>query len=139
MSDMSSDQNQTNLNLFQIIGAYMTQMGLGELFKLTNGTPSGWLWDQITSGVDDQAVIMLNMEQTQPFKTRYGIIGELRDRAAKGEPVHVPTVSEVREYEQTTSEIFRRADAPRPVSCRDRVARRAVVGACAQHRPKCAG
>jgi hypothetical protein len=104
--------DQTNAELFNQISQYLTAMDLGGLFNMSNGVPSGWLWDQITSGVDDQAVIMTNLESTQQFQTRYGIINELRGQAATGAAVHVPTVAEVREYEQTTASSMRQAGLP---------------------------
>jgi len=111
MADQPTPQD--NMNTFTNIQNYLTSMDLGGLFTIgPDGTPGGWLWDQITSGVDDQNTILINLEQTQQFKTRYGIIGELRTRAASGEPVHVPTVAEVREYEQTVAGSMRQAGLP---------------------------
>lgn len=99
--------------LFQQIGAYLTQMGLGNLFTIgTDGTPGGWLWDQITTGFDSEATLMVAMEQTSEFQARYGIITELRQRAANGEPVVVPSIAAVREYEDTVAGIMRQAGLP---------------------------
>src|SRR6185503_17965136 len=104
-----ADNNQ----LFTNIANLLNSMDLGGLFNIdANGTPSGWLWDQITSGVADQNTIMINLENTPQFQTRYSIIPELRKRAAQGEPVHVPTVAEVREYEQTVAGSMRQAGLP---------------------------
>lgn len=107
------DPTNPNYQLYQQIAGYLNDMGLGSLFSTgADGTPGGWLWNQITSGIDDQAAIMLSLEDTEPFKTRYGIIGELRKQAAAGAAVHVPTVAEVREYEQTTRNILQAAGLP---------------------------
>ena len=93
--------------------AFLTQAGLGSLFSVgSDGTPGGWLWDQITNGIDSADALQIALEQTQEFKSRYGIIGEMRQRAAAGEPVLVPTVGQVREYEDTTAKIMRQAGLP---------------------------
>lgn len=100
-------------NTFAQLAAFLQYAGLGNLFSVgTDGTPGGWLWDQIVSGVDNADQLQIALEQTQEFKTRYGIIGELRQRAAAGEPVLVPTVGQVREYEDTTAKIMRQAGLP---------------------------
>lgn len=102
-----------NQAIFSNIASYLTQMGLGGLFTIdANGVPGGWLWQQITSGVDDQNTILINLEQTGEFKARYPIIAESRARAAAGEPVHVPTVAEVREYESSGAAVMRQAGLP---------------------------
>lgn len=98
--------------VFDTMSAYLTEAGLGDLFTVTNGVPSGWLWEQIVGGVDSTAALQAALEQTTSFKSRYGVIGEMRQRAAAGEPVHVPTVSEVRAYESTVSSMLRQAGAP---------------------------
>jgi hypothetical protein len=99
-------------NIFNQISRYLSDMDLGGLFSVTNGQPGGWLWDQITSGIDDQAVIQLNLEGTQQFQTRYGVIADVRAQAASGQAVHVPTVAQVREYEQTVASSMRQAGLP---------------------------
>lgn len=102
-----------NLQLFNQIRQYLSDMDLGSLFYVTsNGQPGGWLWDQITSGIDDQSVIQLNLEATAPFQARYGVINQIRTQAANGQAVHVPTVAEVREYEQTVAASMRQAGLP---------------------------
>lgn len=110
-----------NLALFQTIAKYLTDMGLDGLFTINTRTdnrgnkvtiPGGWLWDQITHGVNDANVIQLNLEQTPQFQQQYGIIAELRKAAVGNPAVHVPTVAEVRDYRQTVSSLFRQANLP---------------------------
>lgn len=114
---MAVDNNQ----LFHQVSQYLTDMDLGGLFTVTTRTnnrgevvtyPGGWLWDQITSGIDDQSVIQLNLENTSQFQARYGVIKDIREQAAHGTAVHVPTVAEVREYEQTVASSMRQAGLP---------------------------
>lgn len=103
----------TQLGLFQEIKSYLTDMGLSGLFNVAaDGTPSGWLWEQITSGLDNQSAIMLNLENTQQFQQRYGVIKQLRLQAQTDPSVHVPTVAQVRDYEQTVSGMMRQANVP---------------------------
>ncbi|MCB1901779.1 MAG: hypothetical protein KDH16_20985 [Rhodocyclaceae bacterium] len=99
--------------LYDQIAQYLTEMGLGDLFvNSTDGTPGGWLWDQITNGLDNEAALMISLEATPQFQQRYGIITELRQRAANGEPVTVPSVAAVREYEASVSSLMRQAGLP---------------------------
>lgn len=98
---------------FGALSAYLSQLGLGSLFALdANGQPSGWLWEQIKTGVDTADQLTLAIEATPEFQTRYGIITEMRRRAAAGEPVRVPTIGQVREYEDTVSRVMRQAGMP---------------------------
>lgn len=106
------DRNDPNVQLFNQIKQYLTDMDLGGLFTISNGQPGGWLWEQITSGIDDQSVIQLNLESTPAFTSRYGVINDIRKQAASGAAVHVPTVSQVREYEQTVAASMRQAGLP---------------------------
>lgn len=102
-----------NEQLFSMIGQYLSDADLGDLFVIgTDGTPGGWLWDQITSGIDSEAAIQIALESTSQFQQRYGIIGEIRAQAANGQAVHVPTVGQVREYEQTVTRLMRQAGLP---------------------------
>jgi hypothetical protein len=107
------DPNDPNVRLFEQIRSYLADMDLGGLFTMsTNGQPAGWLWDQISTGIDSEAALMIALEDTDQFKTRYGIIGELRQQAAQGKATHIPTVSQVREYEQTVTNSMRQAGLP---------------------------
>lgn len=106
---MMADPNET---LFAQISQYLSSMDLGGLFSMAGGKPSGWLWDQITSGIDNQAAIQISMENTTQFQQRYGVIAQIRKQAAAGEPVHVPTVAQVREYETTVASTMRQAGIP---------------------------
>lgn len=102
-----------NSAVFQSIAADLTAAGLGSLFTVSaDGTPSGWLWDQITAGNDTEAELQTALEQTQAYQSRYGIITRLRARAASGEPVHVPTMEDVRNYEVAGRELFQQAGLP---------------------------
>lgn len=101
-----------NEQLFSQIASYLTEMGLGDLFTMSGNKPGGWLWQQITSGLDNQAALLISLEDTQPFKQRYGIITELRQQAAAGKPVHVPSIAEVREYETSVTTMMRQAGLP---------------------------
>jgi hypothetical protein len=101
-----------NQQIFQDLSAWLTQAGLGGLFSFQNGKPSGWLWQQIVHGNDNQDSLTIALEQTKVFKERYGVITEMRARAAKGESVSVPTIAQVRQYEDTAASLMRQAGMP---------------------------
>lgn len=103
----------TNKVLFDAISAYLGSMDLGGLFTVgPDGKPAGWLWEQISTGIDSEAALMIQLEQTQEFKNRYGIIHELRALAREGQPVYVPSVGQVREYEQRALQMMTLAGMP---------------------------
>ena len=103
----------TTNDIFNTLGAFLDNAGLSSLFSVdSNGNPSGWLWDQITKGIDTQDELVVAIESTDAFKQRYPAIVSLRQRAAAGEPVMVPTVGQVREYEDTVSRTMRQAGLP---------------------------
>lgn len=103
----------TSQQIFNDLSSYLADLGLGNLFSVDGeGNPSGWLWDQVTQGFDTRDTLIVRLEETPQFKTRYKVINDLRQRAAQGEPVQVPTVAEVRQYEQTASQMMRQAGMP---------------------------
>jgi hypothetical protein len=110
---MAIDPASPNYQLYQAIAQYLTNMGLPGLFSTgSDGTPGGWVWNQITSGVNDANVIQINLESTPEFQAQYGIINQLRTQAQTDPSVHVPSVAEVREYRQTVSSTMRQANLP---------------------------
>lgn len=101
------------LEQFNALASYLADLGLGDLFSTTaDGTPGGWLWDQIVNGIDTEAQLVVALEATPQFQQRYGIIKELRQRAAAGEPIQVPSVGMVRQYEVQVSSMMRAAGLP---------------------------
>lgn len=99
--------------MFDNLAAYLDSLGLGSLFTVdAQGRPGGWLWDQVTGGIDSEAGLQLALEQTPVYQARYGVIGRLRTRAASGEPLIVPTVQQVREYEQSAAQLMRQTGFP---------------------------
>ena len=98
---------------FATLAAYLGQLGLGSLFSVaTDGTPSGWLYDQMINGNDSEAGILQSLEQTPVFQQRYKVIFDMRDRQAKGENVVVPTVSDVLKYESEYTQTMSQAGVP---------------------------
>lgn len=115
MFDNPMMQTQTadeSVMLYQMLASIVREYGLEDLLTLdSTGAPVGWLWDKVTSGVSE-AQFLLELEQTEPFKRRYPAITELRRQSAAGQPVRVPTVNEVRAYEQQVSTSMRLAGLP---------------------------
>jgi hypothetical protein len=105
---MDSERASAYANLKQ----YLSSRGLGSLFNQTDGVPSGWLWTQLINGVDTESELVQAIETTSEFQSRFGIIFELRKRAAAGENVYVPTVDDVISYEQSVTETLRNAGMP---------------------------
>ncbi len=100
-------------SIFADLTGFLSDLGLGDLFSVdSEGMPSGWLWDQISQGFDTRDTLIVRLEETPQFKTRYKVISDLRQRAAQGEPVQIPSVSEVRQYEQVTTQMMRQAGMP---------------------------
>lgn len=92
---------------FDELARYLQGLGLGNLFKIdANGVPSGWLFEQMQNGVESEAQLAISIEATPEFKQRYGIIDEMRQRSLAGENVVVPTVTQVREYEDRYRQVM---------------------------------
>jgi hypothetical protein len=102
-----------NKQVFNTMAVVLQNAGLGDLFTVdANGQPGGWLWNQITSGVDDEAALQLAFEQTPQFQARFPAITAMRASTAGGAPGYVPTPAEVREYESKVSATMRQAGLP---------------------------
>lgn len=98
-----------NRALFDLIATTIRDAGLDGLFSIgADGTPSGALWEQITSGVDSQAGLIAWFESTPQFQARFPAIAEARANGLG----YVPTPRDVRQYEQTAAEIMRNAGMP---------------------------
>jgi len=101
------------MDAFAMLSQFLSSIGLGALFNVdANGNPSGWLWNQIQEGTDSQERLLMALEQTPEFRQRFQIIFDLRDRAARGENVTVPSVSQVLQYEQQYKAVMSRAGVP---------------------------
>lgn len=83
--------------------------------NLTNlGLPASlaeFAWTAIQQGTPASQVL-LDLQEQPEFKKRFPAIGALRERAARGENVHVPTPGEYLDYEKTTTSLFRNAGLP---------------------------
>lgn len=101
------------MDVFSQLSAFLNSIGLGRLFTLaSDGTPSGWLWEQVQNGVSSQEELLLNLESTPEFRERFKVIFDMRDRASKGENVAVPTVTEVLTYENSYRQLMAQANVP---------------------------
>jgi hypothetical protein len=102
-----------NRALFDQMAQYLTESELGDLWTVdSSGNPGGWLWEQIVNGIDSAAVLQVRLEDTDAFKRNYGVISEMRKKAASGEAVLVPTVAQVRDYRVTVRSVLRNAGLP---------------------------
>jgi hypothetical protein len=102
-----------NRQVFNNMALILQQSGLGDLFTIdANGVPGGWLWDQITSGIDDEAALQIAFEQTPQFIQRFPAITAMRKASAGGLPGYVPTPADVREYESKVAATMRQAGLP---------------------------
>jgi len=101
------------MDAFSILANQLSQAGLGSLFYVdAQGNPSGWLWDQIKSGVDTREALQLALEQTPEFKQRFKVIFDLRERSVRGENVAVPTTEDVLKYEAQYRAVMSRSGVP---------------------------
>lgn len=103
--------------VFDSVAATLHEAGLDSLFTLSaDGTPGGWLWEQITKGVDSAAALGLALEQTDAFKARFPVIGQMRQQAATTAGTYVPSVRDVITYETEVGALLRNAGAPAKMS-----------------------
>lgn len=101
------------MDIFAQLARYLTDIGLGSLFQVdANGSPSGWLWEQIQDGADSAERLMLSLESTPEFQQRFRVIFDMRDRNVRGENITVPSVSDVLAYEQQYRTVMSRAGVP---------------------------
>jgi len=99
--------------LFATMSAYLQSLGLGALATVDSaGNPGGWLWDQITQGFDSADELMINFQQTDVFRERFGVIVEQQRRAASGLPQYVMTPDQVMQYEKRVTEAMTAAALP---------------------------
>ena len=98
---------------FATLSGYLRQIGLESLFSTNpDGSPSGWLWNQLQSGVDTPEELSIAIQNTDTFRNRFGVIQEQQKRAARGEPVYVMNPAEVIEYENTVKQLMSAAGLP---------------------------
>ena len=98
---------------FSELATILSDYGLGSLFSVSSdGTPSGWLLEQMENGNDSPVGIALALEQTPIFKQRYKVIFDMRERANNGENVTVPTVQDVLSYETAYTQTMAAAGVP---------------------------
>lgn len=101
-----------NVSLFNQLASFLSSIGLGGLFSLANGKPSGWLWEQIQKGVATRDELTFALEQTPEFQTRFKVIFDMRAQAAGGAATYVPTASEVLAYEKEYTQAMVAAGVP---------------------------
>src|SRR5438552_13180547 len=77
-----------------------------------------WAWGEIQRGVPT-AQVMIDMEQTPEFIARFPAIGQLRQQAAAGTVVHVPTPGEYVASEKTYGDLAHQAGLPDGFLTRD--------------------
>ena len=104
---------QLDINNFRSQASFLNSIGLGSLFSIdANGTPSGWLYDQMIAGNDTQEGILASLETQPVFQNRFKVIFDMRDRANKGENVTVPSVPQVLDYENKYTQTMSQAGVP---------------------------
>jgi hypothetical protein len=98
---------------FRTLSAYLSSLGLGQLFSVDQqGNPGGWLWQQLIGGVDTAEELRAAVEQTDVWRDRFSVIVAQRERQARGEPVRVMEPGEVIEYEQRAAQLMRQYGLP---------------------------
>lgn len=99
--------------IYNTIATQLRAIGLGALATTdSQGNPSGWLADQIRQGYDSLDELMLNLQATDVYRERFGVIFEQQRRAAAGQPVYVMSPAEVIEYERTAAQLMKAANLP---------------------------
>lgn len=99
-------------NRYRSLASYLESLGLGSLFSYRDGKPSGWLADIMRRGVDSVDELTVEIESTDVWRDRFGVIVEQRKRAAAGEPVQVMSPGEVMAWERQAAQTMRQAGLP---------------------------
>ena len=98
---------------FSELATILSDYGLGSLFTVnSDGSPGGWLYEQMINGNDEPTSLAMALEQTPIFKQRYKVIFDMRERANNGENVVVPTVQDVLSYEEQYMQVMSAAGVP---------------------------
>lgn len=109
----SAAADARNQNLFAGLARMLKDAGLETLFTIgPGGELGGWLWNQITAGLDDESSIILALEQTPEFQARYPVIAQMRQANREGKVSYVPSPADVRNYEIEVSAHLRAAGLP---------------------------
>lgn len=109
----TAGQAATNAAAFDQWSTFLRSIGMGDLFSLNaDGSPSGWLWNQVQAGVNSDAEFMAVLEQTPQFQQRFPVIFQARERIGSGQPGFVPSPVDVLNYEREVSETLRAAGLP---------------------------
>lgn len=103
---------------FNDLARLLEDAGLGSLFSMKDGLPdpNSWLWKQIINNPSDTSFdsIATNLEQTDVYKQRFPVIDNIR-KHNKDNPdnqIHVPTATDVQNYESTLRSVFTSAGLP---------------------------
>lgn len=108
----SRSGNKIDANAYRTMSSYLTSLGLGSLFSYENGVPGGWLADLMRKGFDSPDELKMQVESTEVWRDRFGVIVEQRKRAAEGQPVQVMTPLEVISWEKDAARVMRNAGLP---------------------------
>lgn len=104
--DMSND------TIFDLLAGYLDSIGLGNLFKVVDGQPSGWLWEQVQNGINTREELNLLLEQTPEFQQRFQVMFEMRNEFTRTGRGYSPTVQDVLEYEKEYAQTMAAAGLP---------------------------
>lgn len=98
------------MGVYKMIADRLAAYGLGKLLAVNpDGTPTGWLWDQLVKGIDTDEEIKIAIEATPEWQKRFAPIVRQRERAARGEGVQIMTPDELVAYEAQMQAVLRRA------------------------------
>lgn len=95
-----AEEDAGNSAIFGVLAAYLDSIGLGNLFRLVDGKPTGWLWEQVQNGVSSKEELNLLLEQTPEFQTRFKVIFDMRAEAQRTGRGYVPKPEDVLNYEK---------------------------------------
>lgn len=91
---------EDNAVSFDILAGYLNSLGLGSLFRVVDGKPSGWLWEQVQAGINTREQLELMLEQTPEFQQRFKVMFDMRQAALSAGGGYSPTVQDVLNYEK---------------------------------------
>jgi hypothetical protein len=98
--------------IFSALAGYLNSIGLGNLFRVVDGKPTGWLWEKVQEGVGSREELQILLEQTPEFQQRFKVIFDMREQVSSTGRGYVPTAEDVLAYEKEYVQTMAAAGLP---------------------------
>lgn len=101
-----------NSSIFNLLAGYLDSIGLGSLFQVVDGKPTGWLWERVQDGISTKEELNLLLEQTPQFQQRFKVLFDMRNEFVKTGRGYSPDVQDVLAYEKEYVQTMAAAGLP---------------------------